>query len=182
MRIPLFILAASLISLLSSLPCSSAEVSIYDVLRSHELPTGLFPNGITNFTLDPDTGRFEARLNQSCNAKFKSEETDVHYNWNVSGSIRRGEIADMAGMSAQDLFLWFPVKSIRVDFPSSGVVHFDVGVVRKQFSLSLFENPIDCTASEPDPIVITDLLAQKQVETIASEQGGSRGTDLWNAS
>lgn len=48
-------------------------------------------------------------------------------------------------MSAQELFLWFPVKGIRVDVPSSGLIYFDVGgVVYKQFSLSLFETPPDC--------------------------------------
>lgn len=32
---------------------------------------------------------------------------------------------------------------------SSGLIHFDVGVVDKQFSLSLFESPPDCTAADP---------------------------------
>ena len=41
--------------------------------------------------------------------------------------------------------MWFPVKNIRVDVPSSGLIYFDVGgVVFKQFSLSLFETPPDC--------------------------------------
>ncbi|CAH2046434.1 unnamed protein product [Thlaspi arvense] len=36
---------------------------------------------------------------------------------------------------------------IRVDMPSSGLIYFDVGVVRKQYSLSLFETPRDCVAA-----------------------------------
>jgi len=31
-----------------------------------------------------------------------------------------------------------------VDVPTSGLIHFDVGVADKQFSLSLFEDPPDC--------------------------------------
>ncbi|KAF2286434.1 hypothetical protein GH714_016898 [Hevea brasiliensis] len=58
-------------------------------------------------------------------------------------------IGELSGVSQQELFLWFPVKGIRVDVPSSGLIYFDVGVVDKQFSLSLFENPIECTAADP---------------------------------
>ncbi|WCJ37247.1 hypothetical protein M5689_018398 [Euphorbia peplus] len=58
----------------------------------------------------------------------------------------RFEIGALSGISAQELFLWFPVKGIRVDIPSTGLIYFDVGVVSKQFSLSLFEKPRDCMA------------------------------------
>ncbi len=56
----------------------------------------------------------------------------------------------MSGISAQELFLWFPEKGVRVDVPSSGLIYFDVGVVYKQFSLSLFETPPDCKAVRGD--------------------------------
>ncbi|KAK7839550.1 hypothetical protein CFP56_017891 [Quercus suber] len=54
------------------------------------------------------------------------------------------QISGLSGVSAQQLFLWFPVKGIRVDIPSSCLIYFDVGVVFKQFSLSLFETLPDC--------------------------------------
>lgn len=38
----------------------------------------------------------------------------------------------------------FFVVSFRVDVPTSGLIHFDVGVADKQLSLSLFEDPPDC--------------------------------------
>ncbi|PRQ23294.1 hypothetical protein RchiOBHm_Chr6g0259771 [Rosa chinensis] len=79
-------------------------------------------------------------------------ENQVRYDFNVSGTLTFGRIADLSGVSAQELFLWFPVKGIRVDVPSSGLIYFDVGVVDKQFSLSLFESPPYCTALDPsDP-------------------------------
>ncbi|XP_021274979.1 uncharacterized protein LOC110409825 [Herrania umbratica] len=116
--------------------------SIYEILKAHGLPMGLLPKGITQFDFD-DTGRFEVHLDQACNAKFESE---LHYDRNVSGTLSYGQIGALSGITAQELFLWFPVKGIRVDIPSSGLIYFDVGVVFKQFSLSLFETPRDCMA------------------------------------
>ncbi|KAH7859771.1 hypothetical protein Vadar_005276 [Vaccinium darrowii] len=96
---------------LPSAAASSSSSSIYDVLGSHGLPTGILPKGITNFTIDPTTGRFEARLDEACEAKF---ETQVHYDWNISGTLGDfGEIRELSGVSAQDLFLWFPVTGIQ---------------------------------------------------------------------
>ncbi|XP_038891231.1 uncharacterized protein LOC120080586 [Benincasa hispida] len=120
--------------------------TIYDHLHLHGLPIGLLPKNITRFSIDSSTGRFQVFLDQPCNAKFENE---VHYDFNVSGRLSYGQIAELAGISSQELFLWFPVKGIRVDLPTSGVIHFDVGVVDKQFSLSLFESPPDCTAADP---------------------------------
>ncbi|CAL5353380.1 unnamed protein product [Camellia sinensis] len=132
-----------LLSISTHLFVSASEPSsIYDVLRSNGLPMGLLPNGVKDFSLD-EAGRFVAYLDQECNAKFENE---LHYDRNVSGTLSYGQIAGLSGISAQDLFLWFPVKEIRVDVPSSGLIYFDVGVVYKQFSLSLFESPRDCMA------------------------------------
>ena len=129
---------------------SSSPSTIYEYLKLHGLPIGLFPKGITEFSHNASTGYFEVFLNQPCNAKF---ENQVHYDFNVSGTVSFGQIGNLSGVSAQELFLWFPVKGIRVDVPSSGLIHFDVGVVDKQFSLSLFESPPDCTASAPSDLL-----------------------------
>ncbi|KAJ4968661.1 hypothetical protein NE237_015362 [Protea cynaroides] len=145
--------------------------SIYDVLRSHGLPIGLLPKGVTEFSLD-ESGRFEVHLDQSCNAKFENE---VHYERNVSGFLSYGQIGALSGVSAQELFLWFPVKGIRVDIPSSGLIYFDVGVIYKQFSLSLFEIPPDCKAVESDL-----LLSESSViaATISKSQSAKLGYKL----
>ncbi|XP_042515814.1 uncharacterized protein LOC122090046 [Macadamia integrifolia] len=136
------------LALFFAISASSAESSssIYDVLRSHGLPIGLLPKGVTEFSLD-ERGRFEVHLEQACNAKFENE---VHYDRNVSGFLSYGQIGALSGISAQELFLWFPVKGIRVDIPSSGLIYFDVGVIYKQFSLSLFETPPNCKAVDSD--------------------------------
>ncbi|XP_022144562.1 uncharacterized protein LOC111014213 [Momordica charantia] len=130
----------------ASASASADPSTIYDHLHLHGLPIGLLPKNITNFSVDSATGRFQVFLDQPCNAKFENE---VHYDLNVSGVLSYGQIAELAGISSQELFLWFPVKGIRLDLSTSGVIHFDVGVVDKQFSLSLFESPPDCTAADP---------------------------------
>lgn len=124
--------------------------SIYDALKSHGLPMGLLPEGVNDFKLSDD-GKFEAYLEQPCNAKFESE---FHYDRNVSGELGFGYIRNLTGVSAQDLFLWFPVKGVRVDIPNSGIIYFDVGVVYKQFSASLFEKPRICdTSAHPNGLI-----------------------------
>ncbi|KAK2648579.1 hypothetical protein Ddye_016068 [Dipteronia dyeriana] len=136
-----------LLSLVAALTMVESEPeSIYEILRFHGLPMGLLPKGISQFNVD-ETGRFEVFLDQACNAKFESE---LHYDRNVSGVLSYGQIGALSGITAQELFLWFPVKGIRVDIPSSGLIYFDVGVVFKQFSLSLFETPRDCMAVRSD--------------------------------
>jgi len=112
---------------------------------------GLLPKGVKEFDID-DTGQFQVHLDQACNANFKNS---LHYDRNVSGTLSYGQIGSMSGILSQELFLWFPVKSIRVDIPSSGLIYFDVGVVYKQFPLSLFETPPDCEAArtvEPERV------------------------------
>ncbi|KAG0498861.1 hypothetical protein HPP92_003162 [Vanilla planifolia] len=118
-----------------------APSSAYEVLRRHGLPIGIFPKGVTDFRLD-DEGRFVVHLPVECTAKF---ETEVHYDRNVTGTLSYGQIASISGVFAQELFLWFPVRGIRVDIPSSGLIYFDVGVIYKRFSLSLFEIPPECS-------------------------------------
>ncbi|KAH1129116.1 hypothetical protein J1N35_000494 [Gossypium stocksii] len=122
------------------------QETIYDILKAHGLPTGLLPKGITRFEFD-GTGRFEVQLDQACNAMF---ECQFRYDRNVSGTLKYGQIGALSGISSQELFLWFQVKGIWVDVPSSGLIYFDVGVVSKQFSLSWFETPRDCMAIQDD--------------------------------
>ncbi|KAL7109605.1 hypothetical protein ACP275_06G184900 [Erythranthe tilingii] len=126
---------------------SSPAASFYDVLSSNGLPIGLFPKGISDFSIDPTSGAFHLRLlsPSPCDANF---ETRVRYERDISGSVNYGRIANLSGVSTQELFLWLPVKGVQVDIPSSGLIYFDVGVVSKQFSLSYFEAPKECNAVE----------------------------------
>ncbi|CAN6894772.1 uncharacterized protein LOC106397138 [Brassica napus] len=137
------------------------EETIYKILQDNGLPSGIFPKGVTEFTFDGETGRFSVYLNQSCDAKY---ETELRYDTNITGTLSSANVTDLSGISAQDLFLWFPVKGIRVDVPSSGLIYFDVGVVRKQYSLSVFETPRDCVAVRRENEVESSVLSLHRVD------------------
>nr|XP_043636249.1 uncharacterized protein LOC122607357 [Erigeron canadensis] len=147
------------LSILPTISFSKQTQTIYEILRSNGLPMGLLPKGVTNYTID-DSGLFEVHLEQACNSKFENE---LHYDRNVSGRLTFGQIDGVSGISAQDLFMWFNVKEIRVDIPSSGLIYFDVGVVHKQFSLASFDTPRDCLASVMDngDQIITEMVPKK---------------------
>ncbi|KAJ0234089.1 Uncharacterized protein HA466_0276320 [Hirschfeldia incana] len=149
------------ISIPAVISSSSDSETIYEILQANGLPSGIFPKGVTEFTFDAETGRFSVYLNQSCDAKY---ETELRYDTNITGTIGSANIGDLSGISAQELFLWFPVKGIRVDVPSSGLIYFDVGVVRKQYSLSLFETPRDCVAVRGLNQVESSVLSLHQVD------------------
>ncbi|CAM0884290.1 unnamed protein product [Alopecurus aequalis] len=125
-------------------PTAAAEAA-HAVLCANGLPRGLLPAGIAAFSHEPGTGRFVASLEAPCTARA---EVELRYNATVSGEISYGRISALSGISAQDLFLWFAVKSIRVDVPSTGVIYFDVGVVFKHFPLSVFEASPPCVPTQ----------------------------------
>ncbi|KAH6757444.1 hypothetical protein C2S52_023400 [Perilla frutescens var. hirtella] len=138
-------------------PKSLQRASFYDVLQSNGLPMGLFPSSISNFSVEAASGVFRLRLDSPspCETVF---ETRLRYERDIGGRFSYGRIGNLTGVSAQELFLWLPVKGIQVDVPSSGLIYFDVEVVSKQFSLSLFETPKDCSVEDVDVEVEEDLL------------------------
>ncbi|PIN23218.1 hypothetical protein CDL12_04080 [Handroanthus impetiginosus] len=153
----------------------ASSSTFYDILKSNGLPIGLFPKGISDFSVDPATGRFELHLlyPSQCDAKF---ETNVRYQCNITGNVGYGKIANLSGVAAQELFLWLPVKGIQVDIPSSGLIYFDVGLVYKQFSLSFFETPKDCDATKGDDegddvVVFLDDRSRDRPEVVETRSG-----------
>ncbi|XP_043698918.1 uncharacterized protein LOC122649737 [Telopea speciosissima] len=113
---------------------------IHDLLRSYGLPAGLLPKAVNSFTLQ-DNGHLEVFLDRPCLTKF---ENRVYLDSIVKGNLSYGELAGLEGLTQEELFLWLPVKDIVVKDPSLGIILFDIGVVHKQLSLSLFDNPPDC--------------------------------------
>ncbi|PKA66537.1 Uncharacterized protein AXF42_Ash003191 [Apostasia shenzhenica] len=135
--------------------CSSAVAvgvgggggSIQDLLHEYGLPPGILPSesAVESFSLNRETGLLEVRLASPCFAKYDGL---VFFNQTVVGNLSYGSLKGLEGLSQEELFLWLPVKEISLADPSSGVILFDIGVAQKQISLSLFENPPDCSAGE----------------------------------
>ncbi|MED6212870.1 hypothetical protein PIB30_087584 [Stylosanthes scabra] len=114
--------------------------SIHELLRSHGLPAGLFPESVKSYKLD-QKGRLEVQLDRPCLAKY---ENRVLFETVVSANLSFGQLKGLEGLSQEELFLWLPVKDIIVDDPSSGLILIDIGLAHKQLSLSLFEDPPVC--------------------------------------
>ncbi|KAL4201812.1 hypothetical protein AMTRI_Chr02g217920 [Amborella trichopoda] len=114
--------------------------AVHELLQSNGLPAGLLPKDVKSYSLEDD-GRLEIHLDQPCYAKFDGM---VYYDRVVRGNLSYGELTGVAGFSQEELFLWLPIKDIKVTDPHSGVILFDIGVVHKQLSFSLFEDPPDC--------------------------------------
>ncbi|KAJ0983439.1 hypothetical protein J5N97_011694 [Dioscorea zingiberensis] len=127
--------------ILKLIPFAAPSDSIHDLLRSHGLPGGLFPKSVESFVFDGDTGLLEARLYGPCYAKYDGM---AFFEQVVRGNLSHGELRAVVGLSQEELFLWLPVKEIKVSDPASGVILFDIGLAHKQMSLSLFEEPPDC--------------------------------------
>lgn len=146
----LHLLGALVMIWLCSAEAKDEEETIYDVLRAYGLPIGLLPKGVKSYELY-EGGVFEVNLDEPCYTRF---ENPVMYHTLIKGKLSYGQIGGLSGVEAKELFLWFPVKNIKVDVPTTGFIYFDVGVVYKQFSLSLFESSPDCkntTAAEYVP-------------------------------
>ncbi|CAN6457881.1 unnamed protein product [Victoria cruziana] len=123
--------------------------AIHEILRSRGLPEGLFPKSVKSFSLD-ESGRLDVYLDRPCYAKF---ENRVLFDSVVRANLSYGALTGMAGLTQEELFLWLPVKDIKVEDPGSGVILFDIGVAHKQLSISLFEYPPDCSPQDADRTV-----------------------------
>ena len=116
--------------------------TIHDLLRDHGLPPGLLPKMVRSFSLDQRTGLLIAKLDEPCYASW--HDNPVFFDRTVAANMSYGQLNGVVGLSQEELFLWLPVKGVLVSDPSSGLLLLDIGVARKQLSLSLFDDPPDC--------------------------------------
>ncbi|KAL4562430.1 hypothetical protein LXL04_034633 [Taraxacum kok-saghyz] len=133
------IVSISIISFLPFLPLTTCN-SIHDLLRSRGLPAGLFPQNVKSYDLDQND-HLQVYLEEPCEVMF---DTRVLFESVVRANLSYGGLIGLEGLSQEELFLWLPVKGIKVIDPSSGLILFDIGLAFKQLSLSLFEEPPIC--------------------------------------
>ncbi|KAH7569050.1 hypothetical protein ACOSP7_012244 [Xanthoceras sorbifolium] len=137
----LFILLLLLPIASTAAAATTATFSIQNLLKSQGLPGGLFPRNVKSYEFDQVTGRLEVHLESPCMAMFDSR---VFFDSVVRANLSYGGLVGLEGLTQEELFLWFPVKGIIVNDPSSGLILIDIGLARKQLSLSLFEDPPVC--------------------------------------
>ncbi|KAG6420786.1 hypothetical protein SASPL_117325 [Salvia splendens] len=117
------------------------STSIHDLLKSMGLPPGLFPKDVMSYTFSP-SGLLQVYLDGPCLTRF---DTMALYESELRANLTHGSLTGVQGLSQEELFLWLPVKDIIVNDPTSGLILFDIGLAHKQLSLSLFEDPPDCS-------------------------------------
>ncbi|GMH24321.1 hypothetical protein Nepgr_026164 [Nepenthes gracilis] len=122
------------------LPISFSSSSVHELLKAKGLPAGLLPKEVKSYSLD-ENGHLQVFLDGPCLTKF---ENRVYFESVVRANLSYGELMGVVGLSQEELFIWLPVRDIMVSDPSSGLILFDIGVVHKQLSLSLFEVPPSC--------------------------------------
>ncbi|KAJ8435475.1 hypothetical protein Cgig2_033214 [Carnegiea gigantea] len=141
--VPLYIplLHVSFLTIFLYFSLSLSSPTVHDLLRKKGLPAGLLPKEVKSFEYNDENGLLEVFLDAPCLAKF---ENRVLFESVIKANLSYGELMGVEGLTQEELFIWLPVKGITVDDPKSGIILFDVGMVHKQFSLSLFEDPPSC--------------------------------------
>ncbi|CAA0823367.1 Protein of unknown function- DUF538 [Striga hermonthica] len=82
----------------------------------------------------------------------------------VRANLTYGSLMGVEGLSQQEVFLRLPVKDIIVGEPGSSLILIDIGIAHKQLSLSVFENPPDCSAeSSLDKISVVRYAADGEI-------------------
>ncbi|KAK7259312.1 hypothetical protein RIF29_24916 [Crotalaria pallida] len=86
------------------------EFSAYDILKQYDFPVGILPIGVTGYELNPNTGKFTAYLNQTCNFSIKSYE--LKYKSTIKGVISKGKLAKMKGVSVKVEHVWLKILEV----------------------------------------------------------------------
>lgn len=165
---PIYLFLLLLIPLTGTSTSEYSSSSLHEVLHTHGLPAGLFPQNVKSYNLD-QTGQLEVHLDSPCLAQY---ETRVFFDSVVRANLSFGQLKVLEGMSSEELFLWLPVKDIIVTDPSSGLIVIDIGLAFKRLSLSRFEIPPICRSQlGTSPLSFTFLFNRSIFWSIASLYG-----------
>eukprot|EP00897_Mesotaenium_endlicherianum_P010329 jgi/Mesen1/9324/ME000061S08766 len=135
-----------LVSLLQPL-VKADEPSAYDVLVEHNLPAGLLPPSVKDYKVGGN-GDFQVELSAPCYANVNNGQTPVYYADTLTGQLSAGKLSNLKGISAKPFLFWLQVKTIYVDLPSTGIIHFSVGFASQTIPISAFSHSPTCTDGE----------------------------------
>lgn len=138
------LLVSLVLPLMETTATNSPSSDLIEVLHHHGLPGGLFPRNVKSFNMDKK-GRMEVHMHHPCWAQY---ETTVFFDSVVKANLSFGQLKVLEGMSREELFVWLPVKDIRVTDPSSGLIVIDIGLALKRLSFSRFEDPPICKSDD----------------------------------
>ncbi|KAI3668283.1 hypothetical protein L6452_43360 [Arctium lappa] len=133
-------MASSFFFLLLSLPVLiSAALTAYEALEEYDFPAGLLPKGVTGYTLNEDTGEFEAYLGQTCS--YSVQGYDLKYKSTISGVIAKDRLTNLKGISVKVLFFWLNIVEVSRD---GDQMSLSVGILSAAFDISGFIESPQC--------------------------------------
>ncbi|KAK2965180.1 hypothetical protein RJ640_019935 [Escallonia rubra] len=101
----------SLLYLLAGGGAQPSPPSVYDALKQYNFPSGILPQGVTGYDLDPTTGQFTAHLNGKCGYKLGGYK--LRYEPTITGFISQGKLEELHGVAVKVLFFWVNVEKVQ---------------------------------------------------------------------
>ncbi|KAK4258229.1 hypothetical protein QN277_007701 [Acacia crassicarpa] len=117
--------------------------TVYEILRTFGLPSGLLPDSVADYSFSSD-GHFVVHLEKPCYVEF---DYLVYYDTTITGKLSYGSITDLNGIQVRRFFLWLGVDEIRVDLPPSESIYFQVGFINKKLAIDQFKTIHSCRDS-----------------------------------
>ncbi|XP_076912872.1 uncharacterized protein At5g01610-like [Bidens hawaiensis] len=135
---PLVLTLTSIFLLSSSLPIISS-LTAYEALESYGFPAGLLPVGVTGYTLDEESGKFEVYLPDTCS--YTVQGYNLKYKSTISGVISQDKISSLKGISVKVLFFWLDIVEVSRD---GDELYLSVGILSAGFDISGFVESPQC--------------------------------------
>ncbi|KAL4588277.1 hypothetical protein LXL04_001160 [Taraxacum kok-saghyz] len=118
---------------------STASLTAYEALEQYDFPAGLLPLGVTGYTLNEETGEFEAYLGETCS--YSVEGYDLKYKSTISGKISKDKLTDLKGISVKVVFFWVNIVEVTRDGDD---LYLSVGLLSASFDISGFIESPQC--------------------------------------
>lgn len=119
---------------------NSSPLTVYEIIESYGFPKGILPIGVTNYSLNPSTGKFQAFFNGTCS--FNLEQSyDLKYKSTISGIISNGRLKDLSGVSVKVFLFWLNIVEVYVENDELG---FSVGIYSAGFPIGNFDMCPQC--------------------------------------
>uniref|UniRef100_A0A7N0T4G4 Uncharacterized protein n=1 Tax=Kalanchoe fedtschenkoi TaxID=63787 RepID=A0A7N0T4G4_KALFE len=114
--------------------------SAYELIEAFNLPKGLLPQGVTEYSLENETGKFSASFNGSCEFSLEGSY-QLKYKSTIRGYIRNGQLSNLQGVSVKLFFFWADIVQV---YRSGNSLEFSVGIASAGFPVDNFEESPRC--------------------------------------
>ncbi|GKB66665.1 DUF538 domain-containing protein [Tanacetum coccineum] len=127
----------------------------YDLIQSYGFPKGILPIGVTNYTLNTTTGKFQAYFTNDCSFNIEGSY-DLKYKKTISGTISNFRLKDLSGVSVKVWLFWLNIVEVYVE---NGELGFSVGIASASFPVGNFDEcpqcgcGMDCGERDEDGLV-----------------------------